>query len=329
MRPDATGLNKPAVLRLLRPAIGIAVMCGVFFFIFRNVKIDDVTEAVKHVSTWTIPFLFSAVLASMFLQGVRWWILVRAFTDDFTLSQALSVHFKSIFYSLFLPNSTVAEVVRSVAAVKHIGPVASWSATWINKIAGIITAYFLSMYGLMQLAGKGIPAQTAYVVYGMFAIMLLLVLVSFSKKLSRPIGKLAERIIPRKLVLPLQNIRQGIYQFKNHKKRLAASIVITLLVQVLLVIITAVTIMGVTGHLLVKECFAFIPLIEMVSMAQPLTPNGIGVRDALIALMFTHLGLTKEQLAVYLIIANLSILVKLVGVVPVAAEAFVNCQKQK
>lgn len=84
------------------------------------------------------------------------------------------------------------------------------------------------------------------------------------------------------------------------------------------------TIKGITGSFLPKECFAYIPLIEIISMAQPLTPNGMGVREALFAMMFKHLKLSSEQLGVYILIANLSILMKLVGAIPILCEMILN-----
>jgi uncharacterized membrane protein YbhN (UPF0104 family) len=58
------------------------------------------------------------------------------------------------------------------------------------------------------------------------------------------------------------------------------------------------------------------PIIEMISMAQPFTPNGMGVREALTTLMFQHLGLSKEQLGIYIILTLSSTLLRLIGAGP-------------
>lgn len=77
---------------------------------------------------------------------------------------------------------------------------------------------------------------------------------------------------------------------------------------------------GITGSFFINECFAYIPLIEIISMAQPLTPNGMGVREALAAIMFKHLQLSSEQLGIYILVGNMAILLKLVGAIPIIYE---------
>jgi uncharacterized protein (TIRG00374 family) len=282
------------------------------------------------VQWWTVPLLFSVVFTAMVLQGVRWWILVRAFTDRLPFLQSLAVHFKSLFYSLFLPNSTVQEIVRSVVAIKHIGAVTSWSSAWINKITGVLVSYLFSMYGLvlLSLSSDGLPKGIVIGVLVIFIIMVILVLLSFSKRMTRPFIPVLNMLIPDKFTAFLHRLRDGIYRFRNHRKTMLMAAAVTVMVQALLVVGVAFVIKGVTGRLFLSECFAFIPLIEMISMAQPFTPNGVGVRDALVALMFNHLGLTPEQLGTYIIIGNMSLLLKLTGIVPVIAEAASRRRKE-
>jgi uncharacterized membrane protein YbhN (UPF0104 family) len=62
---------------------------------------------------------------------------------------------------------------------------------------------------------------------------------------------------------------------------------------------------------------AYVPLIEILSLSIPLTPSGLGIREALTKLMFQQIGLSNEQLGVYIVLGLLSILLKLVGGVPV------------
>lgn len=313
--------GKKKVWRYCQIVAGTVVAVVPFVIIFRKVNPDDLATAVLQVRWWTVPLLFAMVFAAMVLQGIRWWVLVRAFTDRLSFMQSLGVHFKSLFYSLFLPNSTVQEIVRSVVAIKHVGAVTSWASAWINKITGILVSYAFSMYGLILLSvsSDGLPGGIVIGVLGLFIIMVILVLFSFSKRMTRPFIPVFNMLIPGKVTDFLHRLRDGIYRFRDHRKALVFAGVIAVAVQALMVLGVAFVIKGVTGRMFLGECFAFIPLIEMISLAQPFTPNGVGVRDALVALMFRHLGLTPEQLGTYIIISNLSLLLKLTGVVPVIA----------
>jgi uncharacterized protein (TIRG00374 family) len=123
--------------------------------------------------------------------------------------------------------------------------------------------------------------------------------------------------IPLKYLNKVEDIREGIYQYKNKKRELLVVILITLVTQVLFLVAMIATIKGITGSLFVNECIAFMPLIELVSMAQPLTPNGIGVRETLTAIMFKNIGLTNEQLSLFVIVTLSTNLPKLIGLIPV------------
>lgn len=117
--------------------------------------------------------------------------------------------------------------------------------------------------------------------------------------------------------MKLENIREGIYQYRTKKKDLLITIVLTTFIQIVFVFNLALTIKGVSGSFFFWECLAFMPIIEMISMAQPFTPNGMGVREALTTIMFQHLGLSKEQLGIYIILTLSSTLLRLIGAGPI------------
>jgi glycosyltransferase 2 family protein len=306
--------------RLLRIIIGAAAIALPFILIFRKVNIEALPSAITMVAWWTVPVLLTASFIAMTLQGVRWWVLIRAFTDKLTLVQSLSLHFTSMFYSLFLPNSTVQEVIRSVVAIKHVGSVTSWASAWINKITGILVSFGFSVAGIIILPHAIIPKPALITIVVLFFLIIGLVVASFSKTFTKPFAAFGKRVIPQKALSFLNDLRNGIYAFRTRRLHLLGATLLTALVQLVLVMGITFLIRGITGRMFFLECLAFIPLIEMISMAQPFTPNGIGVRDGLIALMFSYLGLSPEQLGIYIIISNLSIFLKLTGAIPVVFD---------
>jgi hypothetical protein len=92
---------------------------------------------------------------------------------------------------------------------------------------------------------------------------------------------------------------------------------ITVVVQLLLVGYTCIIIKGISGRFFVWECLTFIPMIEIVCVSIPLTPSGLGVREILLKMMFTHIGLANEQLGVYIMLGFLATSLKLVGGIPI------------
>lgn len=147
--------------------------------------------------------------------------------------------------------------------------------------------------------------------------MVLSVLLSFSKKITKQFRLILSKYFPHLTLKWLYTIREGIYQFRGKKTGLMLSFSATVITQMLLLGAVSILLFSITGNFFFLEVIAFIPLIEMISMAQPFTPGGIGVREALIAVMFKQLHLSDENLATYIILSNLTIFLKLLGAIPV------------
>ena len=287
------------------------------FLIFRQVDLLKLGPTLHKIQWWSIPVLLSTALISMILQGTRWWILIRAFTNKLSFVRSMGYHFSSSFYSMLIPNSLSLDVIRTVFASKQVGSIISWSSTWIAKILGIVVSFGFSVYGLILLSDPSIPQNIPVITGTLFVVLILLIILSFSKRCTRALRKVINPLIPKFFLSWIEDLREGIYQFRNKKSFLLIVFACTIIIQFVLIFGVTLLIYGITDKLYFTECMAFIPLIEMISMAQPFTPNGIGVREALIAIMFKMLGLTSEQLGIYIIISNLSILLKFLGVIPI------------
>ncbi|MBN1307890.1 MAG: flippase-like domain-containing protein [Chitinispirillaceae bacterium] len=309
-----------AINKLPRPVrilFKVAFTVLPFIWIFSRIDTGRIISSIAGVKWWTVPILFSMVIAAMLLQGVRWWVLLKASSPELNLSSAMGCHVRSVYYSLLLPTSTAQEVIRTVMISKKIGRLTSWSSAWLTKIMGIAVSIGFSIYGLTALSramntgyANRIIAVSAVIVVALFGL-------SFSKRITRPFRRIAMRLIPGRMAVKAELLREGIYRYRYKKAHLFWSCIITFFTQLLIIGTAPMTISGITGSWYFLECLAFVPLIEMISMAQPLTPNGIGVRDTLFAVMFKVLHLSNEQLCIYAVISNLSIFVKLIGAVPI------------
>jgi hypothetical protein len=140
---------------------------------------------------------------------------------------------------------------------------------------------------------------------------------SFSKRLTSPLRPLFSRAIPRKFVAIVENIRQGIYIYRKERRALVSLFLVTLVAQISLILAACFTLYGITGKLFLSEYFAFIPIIEVIANSGP-TPNGMGVREALTAVLFKYLLVSKEQLGIYVFLTLFfTIALKLAGGLPV------------
>jgi glycosyltransferase 2 family protein len=297
----------------LRYLVGILPI----IWIFHLTNIPQLVRAAGQVTPWTIPIYTAIVLLSMTLQGVRWWVLIRAFIPALPFSRAMSCHFTGLFYSIALPGNAAQDLVRALLISKDNDYSVVWGSTWLSRILGLFALALLSLYGLFAIDTKMLPHGFLFSVISAFVVLAILFVVSFSKRVTNP-GRLAlKKILPGKIFGILENVREAIYKYRHKKREILYVSIITIIMQVLLVAAACFAIWGITGRLLAFECMAFIPIVELLCIALPLTPNGLGIRESLLAIMFLHIGLTTEQLGIYILFGFYSIFLKLVGGLPV------------
>ena len=298
-----------------------------FIWIFTRVEFKELGPAFTSVAKWTIPVLIFNILLAMLLQGFRWWLLLRGTLNDISLGTALRYHFYGIFYSIVLPGSAAQDVVKAALIARRFNYSQVWGATWTFKLFGLLCMVLLSMYGLINIDFSEYTSQEipTHYIFFFFLFIALLVILSFSKGITRHFRFFLNRFIPRKIMVVVENIRQGVYQYKNMPGLLVISFLISLVTQCVFFGTTAFLLKGITGSFYFTEVFAFIPIIEILCVILPLTPNGSGIRESLATVMFTYLGLSHEQIAIYVALSGLvPVLLKLVGVLP-----FVIVRKSK
>jgi hypothetical protein len=270
--------------------------------------------AISRVAWWTVPALVLLLIFSMFLQGIRWWMLVHAFYPGVTLSRALICHFAGLYYSIALPSSGAQDIVRGFIISREADYGVVWGATVVARLIGFVVLAAFSLYGFFHLHIQ-LPGHINLGIYVILSLILILTLLAlaFSKTFTRPFRALFSRIFPKSVVDPVEKIRNAVYAYKKRPALMLNTLALTIILQSTLIINAALLIKGITGHAHLMACFALIPLIEFICVSLPITPNGIGVREALLALMFKYLEIGTADLGVYIMLGFLAVLMRLTG----------------
>jgi uncharacterized protein (TIRG00374 family) len=288
-------------------------------WVFSTINLHGMMDALLKTSWWALPLVTVTVLLSMFIQGIRWWMLLKSFLPDISFSRIMNHHFTAIFYSLVLPTSAAQDVVRSVLLSKKNDYAVAWGATWMTRILGLVVLALLSLFGIIFIDKHSLPHSFFVSLIISFSVLILLCFLSFSKRITSLARAVIRKRFPSsKLLDTLENVRNGIFMYRHKKKDVLLVLGVTLIVQIMLVGYTSVIIKGLSGHFYIMECLTYIPIIEILCLSIPLTPSGLGIREVLLKLMFTRIGLSDEQLGVYITLGFMAIVLKLVGGIPVA-----------
>jgi uncharacterized protein (TIRG00374 family) len=276
--------------------------------------------ALHSIAWWTAPLLFLTIIISMTLQGVRWWMLMRPFDGLISFNKTMRAHFLGLYYSIVLPTSAAQDAVRAGILSQHTSYSLSWASTWVSRLLGLLTLAFLSLYGLFGIKRSVLPPYFFESMIVAFAFLCLLMALSFSKRFTAPLRTILGKFLPRSLLTIIENIRQSIYLYRGKPGNLFLVFWVTLLIQIIIVVGACIVILGISGRFLFFESLLYLPIIEVLCMSIPLTPNGIGLREGMLALMFRHVGLSTEQLAIYIVLGYCSISLKLLGGLPLVFE---------
>jgi uncharacterized protein (TIRG00374 family) len=286
-------------------------------WIFLRVDFHRLIDCVRQVAWWTVPVLCAINLLSMVLQAVRWWVILRPMAPGLPFRRVLSYHFIGAFYSIVLPGSVSTDVVKTLLVSKKVDYAVSWGAIWLCRIVGLLALMIVSFYGLLTIDRGLLPDGFWLAVVLSTALAGAALTFSFSKRFTSPLRSLVHRVSPRRAMTVMENIRQGIYQYRQQRRALLQLFLVSLAAQTCIIMANVTTLCGITGRLVIADLFAFVPVIELIANSGP-TPGGVGVREALIAVLFGHLQVSNEHVGIFVFLTlSLSVGLKLIGALPV------------
>jgi len=309
---------KKIALFILRAVLVIAPIA----WIYARTDAGSIVMTLADASVPAIVCSAALLIFTMALQGVKWWVLICRFVPDLRVGRAVSVHFESNFYSILLPSALAQDVVKSVMLSKDHDPAVVWASSWLGRLIGFLALLSYSLIGMAILGDAVLPHGFRAAFFVAAGIIALLCVLSFSKRFTRPLGVFAERIVGHKALAAVKKLRDGIYAFRHERATLFQTFLISASIQLLLVFNASLLIYAVSGRFFFAECLAFVPLVEIMAISLPLTPGGLGIREALMALLFTRLGFSEGQTASYVTISLALTMTKLVGGIPVIWKSF-------
>lgn len=305
-------LFKISAVKYLRYLIAIVPIA----WIFLSINWSHMAHAVSTIAWWTVPLLFCVIMLSMFLQGIRWWILMHAFDPSLSPLTALKAHFVGLYFSIILPSSAAQNVVRAMILSRDTNYSLSWGSSWVAGVIGLLAMAILSVFGLLRIDRATLPAGFFESIISSFAVLLVLFALSFSKRTTGPFRVLFSKFVPRRLFTMIENIRETVYKYRKAPGTVFIVFCITMFMQIIITVGACFVIFGISGKIILFGCLLYLPIIEILCISVPLTPNGIGIREGLLALMFLQVGLTREQLGIYIVLGFFSISLKLMGGIP-------------
>lgn len=240
------------------------------------------------------PLLFALGALCYFLTvliaGARWWWLLRVNGTDVSLGETLRFTWIGVFFNSVVPGSTGGDLIKAIYIMKrcpgHRVPVLV--SVIVDRVLGLASLAILG--AVVVLFALDRFGHIAAEIWGVIGAVGLLGVVALSKRLRQLVRLkwLLERL-PQRISHVLKLVDQAIFFYRDHKKVIAAS----LLVGIVNHVVSVLSVVFI-GHALgigmpTFEYFVLIPVINIVSVV-PLAPNGWGVGEMMYRYLFSTYG---------------------------------------
>lgn len=290
------------------------VSLGLFALVLTRV---DLSQAWARFQQISLPFVIFALVyytGCQWLSCWRWQVILRSTGYLIPMRTLLSSYFAGMFLNTFLPGSFGGDVYR-------VYRVAQQSKNSEVAFVSVFLERFTGIAALLAIALLGLPP--AFRLVGRWDIILLLmsctglltggVLLMISPKLLIWAEPLLNKLHLRGLIARFAKVQVLLKNFAQQRQALAWSMGLSLLLQLVIVYYYYLVAQQLKIPISYWELLVFVPIVVVVTLV-PLSLGGLGVREGLLAYLFSRVGLTVEQaLLLSLTLAVLGWLLSLPG----------------
>jgi glycosyltransferase 2 family protein len=299
-------------INVLKTIVSLALLV----FVLTQIDFYQAWTQFQHLSWQFILFALLFYTGCQWLSCLRWSVVLQSSNHSVPMSHLLGSYFAGMFLNIFLPGALGGDAYRvyRVAQITQDPEVA---------LVSVFLERFTGLAALSALAVLGLPP--AFHLVGRWDIILLFmacvgalvgaVLIISSPKLLIWVEPWLEKLRLGRVVDRFAKIQILLRKFAQHRRALALSMGLSLLLQLAIVYYHYLIAQQLKIPVSYLELLVFIPIVVVVTLL-PISLGGLGVKEGLWVYLFSRVGLTAEQaLLLSLTITALSWLLSLPGAV--------------
>ncbi len=319
--------------KILILLLKFALAGGLLYWLISSEKLDfSQTKIILESWRFFIFLVLPVLFLAMFLQNLRWWILLKSFDLIIPFKRAFLLTWIGNFFSVTLPGLVSGDLIKGLylhSKKKHTDLVSIYITLFIDRILGLFGLLFIFLFSVLNLNGEQKELASSLSIFIVVAALTLVCFFCFifypSPKKNKDCQKswhtnLSDRILSK--LPPLTEIRefltkvfQNLKIMRRYKLRLLVLLLISLVIHSLICLLFYQI-----AALLLLEKLAFwtqmslIPL-GLIATAIPISPAGIGVGHIAFENLYNLFGL-KEGANIFNLFIIHQIFVYLLGFFP-------------
>jgi hypothetical protein len=233
-------------------------------------------------------------LLFLLLSNLRWKLLLDAQGMRLGFSRLMKIFLVGIFFNNLLPTTIGGDVARILYTRGPKGGARAISVILMDRGIGFIGLFFLAglAAGMIYL-NTGESALLATALIGLL-LLVLIIAILFSIRLRPRVESLLSRIRLWGLGERGLHLYHSFAQYRGQPRILSLSFLLSVGIQIALSAVWYFIGVAEGGGVAIIRYLLYIPIIGVISMI-PLTPGGLGIREASFYGFFTAQGLTPTQ----------------------------------
>ena len=246
---------------------------------------------------WSLVLLAGLMhFSTVFFSVWRWKIILANFDIYTPVLPLARICLIGYFFNMFLPSAIGGDFFRAYYLGKREGRGMSTTLTTtvIDRTSGLTAMLIigLSFALLFDIRVEGYPVLPVFLIVALGFILGLIVL--FHSGIHDRIRGLLRRFELEDLEEKMELVYRGLQRFRKNGKAIFAVIALSLIVQFIVVGGMWIAAKSIYIEAPFHVFLIFIPLVNL-SMAFPLTINGVGLRESVYYLLFSQIGVSVES----------------------------------
>lgn len=321
----ATPKKKQTFWKILQLVIGLLALTYVILRIDKN----EFLKVLIKVNYFELMAAILSTLLMTYLMGWRWQLLVkvRYKVSSFIL---FAQYLIAQFFNLFTPGAVGGDLVRMLRVGKITGDNSfAFTSIVVERLVSLVGLVLNGMLGL-YLGQKYLnhPANF-YALIVLLAISVMLCLILLSKKIMNifvQVIKAIEIKLGRKLISnQVEQITGHLAVFGERPSLILSIILITFLVRTVWCISCWLVALALGLEIPFFVLMALISVVDVARMLPISPPNGIGVREYLLIMLLSPLGINNTQATIFAFVAYSLLMINgLIGGVLYTSQAIIE-----
>jgi uncharacterized protein (TIRG00374 family) len=274
--------------------IGISIALLLFLFLFKQVDLANIFDAVKRADKQLLLLAFCVYFATYVLCLYRWQMLLKALNIRLPLKRVIISFAGGTFFSLLLPSTIGGDFMRSIDLALHTNKPRQVAATvLLDRLSGYVGLVILTLAALFW--GRDFVTKRSILISValLTSILIVVLLVLFNKFVYSRVNMLLHSPRAGKIRDSIKNLHQELHQFVGHRKVIVRNILLSVVVQMVAPITFYIIALALGIHLKPIYFFILLPIIGAITLL-PISIGGLGLRENLTVIFFGLVGVAKD-----------------------------------